>query len=90
MLHEYIKGCYKFPTESNSERILKIGQYLVKLRARVRCFVFLTHSIVRARKELRESVQAFARFKYEDSGSTVVYPRYFHFMFLSVILVETK
>ena len=51
---------------------------------------FLTHSVVRARKELRESVQAFARFKYEDSGSTVVYPRYFHFMFLSVILVETK
>ena len=32
--------CYKFPTESNSERILKIGQYLVKLWARVRCLVF--------------------------------------------------
>ena len=31
--------CYKFPTESNSERILKIGQYLVKLWARVRCLV---------------------------------------------------
>jgi len=32
--------CYKFLTESNSERILKIGQYLVKLWARVRCLVF--------------------------------------------------
>ena len=32
--------CYKFPTESNSERILKIGQHLVKLWARVRCLVF--------------------------------------------------
>jgi len=30
----------QFPTESNSERILKIGQYLVKLWARVRCLVF--------------------------------------------------
>ena len=29
--------CYKFPTESHSERILKIGQYLVKLWARLRC-----------------------------------------------------
>ena len=38
--------CYKFPTESNSERILKIGQYLVKLWARVRCLVFLTHGVV--------------------------------------------
>jgi len=36
----------KFPTESNSERILKISQYLVKLWARVRCLVFLTHSVV--------------------------------------------
>ena len=34
--------CYKFPTESNSERILTIGQYLVKLWAIVRCLVFLT------------------------------------------------
>ena len=33
-------------TESNSEKILKIGQYLVKLWARVRCLVFLTHSVV--------------------------------------------
>ena len=32
--------CYKFPTESNSERILKIGQYLVKLWPRVWCLVF--------------------------------------------------
>jgi len=32
--------CYKFPTESNSERVLKIGQYLVKLWARVWCLVF--------------------------------------------------
>jgi len=42
-------GCgglyYKFPTESNSERILKIGEYLVKLWARVRC-LFLTHSVL--------------------------------------------
>ena len=37
--------CYKFPTESNSERILKIGQYLVKLWAKARCLVFLTHSV---------------------------------------------
>ena len=26
---------------------MKIGQYLVKLWARVRCLVFLTHSVVR-------------------------------------------
>jgi len=38
--------CYKLTAESNSERILKIGQYLVKLWARVRCLVFLTHSVV--------------------------------------------
>ena len=37
--------CYKFPSEPNSERILKIGQYLVKLWARVRCLVFLTHRV---------------------------------------------
>jgi len=30
----------QIPTESNSEIILKIGQYLVKLWARVRCLVF--------------------------------------------------
>ena len=44
----YTRLCYKFPTESNSERILKIGQYLVKLWARViRCLVFfLTHSVL--------------------------------------------
>jgi len=41
----YISLCYKFSTESNSERILKIGKYLVKLWARVRCLVFLTHSV---------------------------------------------
>ena len=41
----YVYDCYKFPTESNSERILKISQYLVKLWARVRCVVFLTHSV---------------------------------------------
>jgi len=29
----------------NSERILKIGQYFVKLLARVRCLVFLTHGV---------------------------------------------
>ena len=33
--------------ESNGEIILKIGHYLVKLWARVRCLVFLTHSVVR-------------------------------------------
>jgi len=27
------------------KKILKIGQYLVKLWARVRCLVFLTHSV---------------------------------------------
>jgi len=27
----FVYDCYKFPTESNSERILKIGQYLMKL-----------------------------------------------------------
>ena len=32
--------CYKFPTESNSERMLIIGEYLVKLWARVWCLVF--------------------------------------------------
>ena len=32
----------------NSERILKIGQYLVKLWARVSCLVFLTHGVVLA------------------------------------------
>ena len=36
----YTLLCYKFPTESNRERILKIGKYLVKLWARVRCLVF--------------------------------------------------
>jgi len=36
----YISLCYKFPIESNSERILKIVRYLVKLWARVRCLVF--------------------------------------------------
>ena len=36
----FVHDCYKFYTESNSERISKIGQSLVKLWARVRCFVF--------------------------------------------------
>jgi len=36
----YTPLCYKFPTKSNSERILKIGKYFVKLWARVRCLVF--------------------------------------------------
>jgi len=39
----------KFPTEFNTERILKIGKYLVKLWARVRCLVFLTHRVESAR-----------------------------------------
>ena len=42
----YKSLCYKFPTESNNERILKIGKYLVKLWATVRCLVFLTHGVV--------------------------------------------
>jgi len=42
----FVHDCYKFPGESNGERILKIGQYLVKLWARVRCLVFLTHGVV--------------------------------------------
>jgi len=37
--------CYEFPTESNSERILKIGSYLAKLWTRVWCLVFLTHGV---------------------------------------------
>ena len=41
----YISLRYKFPTESNSERILDIGEYSVKLWARVRCLVFLTHGV---------------------------------------------
>ena len=41
----FVYDCYKFPTESNSKRIFKIGQYLVKLWARVRCLVFLTHGV---------------------------------------------
>ena len=36
-------------TESTSERILKIGQYLVKLWARVWCLVFLTHGVEKVR-----------------------------------------
>ena len=36
----------QFLTESNSERILKIGQYLVKLWPRVRCLVFFDSSVV--------------------------------------------
>ena len=42
----YMTFFYKFPTESNSERILKIGKYLVELWARVRRLVFLTHGVV--------------------------------------------
>jgi len=41
----FVYDCYKFPTESNCESILKIGQYLVKFWARVRCLVFLTHGV---------------------------------------------
>ena len=36
----FVYNCYKFPTESTSERILKIGQYLVKFWARVGCLCF--------------------------------------------------
>jgi len=41
----YISPCYKFTTESNSERIGKISKYLVKLWARDWCLVFLTHGV---------------------------------------------
>ena len=44
----FVYNCYKFPTESTSERILKIGQYLVKFWARVGCLCFLTHGVHRA------------------------------------------
>jgi len=37
--------CCKFTTESASEKILKIGLYLVKLWPRVWCLVFLTHGV---------------------------------------------
>ena len=53
---------YKFPTESNSERILKIGHCLVKLWARVRCLVFLTHSVVV--KSLQFVVQLIIEYRY--------------------------
>jgi len=46
VVYLYMTFFYKFPTESNGERIVKIGQYLVKLWARVRCLVFLTHGVV--------------------------------------------
>jgi len=49
---------YKFPTESNesnSERILKISQYLVKLWEKVWCLVFLIHSVYDLISELRQS-----------------------------------
>jgi len=35
-----------------SERILKIGQYLVKLWSRVRCLIFFTHGVV-TREQVR-------------------------------------
>jgi len=41
----YIWLCYKFPAESNSVRILKISQYLVKLWVRVVVLFFLTHGV---------------------------------------------
>ena len=41
----YISPCYKFTTESNSERIVKISKYFVKLLARDWCLVFLTHGV---------------------------------------------
>jgi len=34
----YTSLCYKFPTASNRERILKTGKYLVKLQASVLLF----------------------------------------------------
>ena len=41
----FVYDCYKFPPQPNSERILKIGQYLVKLWPRVWCLVFLAHGV---------------------------------------------
>ena len=40
-----IRFCCKFTNESARERILKIGQHLGKLWARVWCLVFLRHSV---------------------------------------------
>jgi len=63
--------CYKFPTESNSERILKIGQYLLKLWARIKCLVFLTDSVnlfktqsLRSEKARRAQLQSAQRCVY--------------------------
>ena len=41
-VHDFVTN---FLLSLNSERILKIGQYLVKLWAIVRCLVFLTHGV---------------------------------------------
>jgi len=38
--------CTKFPQESDSERILLSGLHLPKLWSKVKCIVFLTHSVV--------------------------------------------
>jgi len=58
----YTSLCYKFPTESNRERILKIGKYLVKLWARVRCLVFLTHSVVYREMPSKDATCTFVLF----------------------------
>jgi len=38
--------CYTITAESNGERIVKIGQHLLKLCVRIKCPVFLTHGVV--------------------------------------------
>jgi len=45
LVHDFVTNFLLSPTVKD-ERILKIGQYLVKLWARVRCLVFLTHGVV--------------------------------------------
>jgi len=37
---------FKFPRDCTSERIFKIGEYLVKIKTRVWCLPFLTHGVV--------------------------------------------
>jgi len=41
-VHDFVTN---FLLSQTVKRILKIGQYLVKLWARVRCLVFLTHGV---------------------------------------------
>jgi len=56
-VHDFVTNFLLFPTESNSERILKIGQYLVKLWARVRCLVFFDSRCRMTRTDKRIDIQ---------------------------------